>query len=58
LQEAHPGGIHRLKQQSVGVRGQISPCEASNEVIGQIRMDMLNQFKKFQEEKARQKGNK
>lgn len=44
------GGIHRVKQHLAGIRGQILPCDAPDEVIGEIRADMLNQFKKFQEE--------
>jgi hypothetical protein len=49
------GRLHRLKKHLAGVRGQVLPCDAPNEVIGQIRMDMFNQFEKFEEEKARQK---
>ena len=37
-----------------GIRGQVLPCEAPNEVIGGIKADLLNQFKKFEEDKARQ----
>ena len=44
-----------MKQQLDGIRGQVLPCEAPNEVIGGIRVDLLNQFKKFEEDKARQK---
>ena len=47
-------GIHRVKQHLVGIRGQVLPCEAPNEIIGGIKVDLLNQFKKF-EDKARQK---
>ena len=43
-----------MKQQLDGIRGQVLPCEAPNEVIGGISIDLLNQFKKF-EDKARQK---
>ena len=49
------GGIHRVKQHLVGIRGQVLPCEAPNEVIGEIRVDLLNQFKKIEEDKTRQK---
>ena len=43
-----------MKQQLAGIRGQVIPCEAPNEVIGGIRADLLNRFKKFEEDKARQ----
>ena len=49
------GGIRRVKQHLAGRRGHILPCEAPNEVIGGIRADLLNQFKKIEEDKARQK---
>ena len=51
------GGIHRVKQHLDGIRGQVLPCEvlpceASNEVIGGTRAYLLNQFKKFEEDKG------
>ena len=49
------GGIHRVKQHLAGIRGQVIPYEAPNEVTGEIRADLLNPFKKFEEDKARQK---
>ena len=49
------GGIHRVKQHLAEIRGQILPCEAPNEVIRGIRADLLNNFKIFEEDKARQK---
>ena len=48
-------GIHRVKQHLVGIRGQVLPCEAPNEAIEGVRADLLNQFKKFEEDKARKK---
>jgi hypothetical protein len=57
LQEAHQGGgIHRIKEHLAGIRGQVLPCDAPDEEIGQIRMEMLDRFEKFEEEKARQKA--
>ena len=44
-----------MKQHLAGIRGQVLPYEAPNEVIGGIRVDLLNQFRKFEEDKARQK---
>ena len=44
-----------MKQHLAGIRGQVLPCEAPNEVIGEVRADLLNQFKKFEEDKARKK---
>ena len=48
-----PGGINRLKQHLAGIRGQITPCESPK--IGEIRKDLLANFEKFKEDKARQK---
>ena len=47
-----PGGINRLKQHLAGIRGQINPCESDE--IGEIRKELLANFEKFKEEKARQ----
>jgi hypothetical protein len=58
LQETHKGGgggIHRLKQHLAGIRGQVAPCKAPLEEIGHIRLELQNQFEKFEEDKARQK---
>ena len=34
------GGIYRLKQHLVAIKGQVKACEAPLDVIGQIRVDM------------------
>ena len=34
------GGIFRLKQHLVAIKGQVKACEAPLDVIGQIRVDM------------------
>ena len=44
-----------MKKHLAGIRGQVLPCEAPNKVIGEMRVDLLNQFKKFEEDKSRQK---
>ena len=49
------GGIHRLKLHLASLRGQITPCEAAIEEIGEIRKEFKEQFQKFEEDKARQK---
>jgi hypothetical protein len=49
------GGIHRLKEHLAGRRGQVAPCMAPLEEIGQIRLELENQLAKFEEDKARQK---
>ena len=49
------GRIHTLKQHLVGMRGQISPCEAPSAQIGEIRKELLDKFEKFEKEKSRQK---
>ena len=49
------GGIFRLKQHLVSIKGQVKACEAPLDVIGQIKADMQEQFKKFEEGKARQR---
>eukprot|EP00253_Pinus_taeda_P033005 PITA_33005 len=55
----HPmggGGIYRLKQHFAGIRGQVTPCDAPNEVIGSIRKEYLEKFEKYQEAKARERA--
>ena len=47
------GGIFRLKQHLVGIRGQITSCDAPLEVIGHIREELLKVFEKFEEDKIR-----
>lgn len=47
------GGINRLKQHLVGIRGQITPCTSPE--IGEIRKNFLASFEKFKEDKARKK---
>ena len=47
--------INRLKQQLVVVRGNVAPWEANLELIGEIRLELQQQFDKFEEEKAKQK---
>ena len=49
------GKIIRLKQHLVAIKGQVKACEAPLDVIGQIRADMQEQFKKFEGSKARQR---
>jgi hypothetical protein len=49
------GGIHRLKQHLASIRGQVAPCMAPLEEIGNIRLELQNQFAKFEEDKARKK---
>lgn len=48
-----PGGINKLKQRLAGIRGQITLCTSPK--IGEIRKDLLANFEKFKEDKARQK---
>ena len=50
------GGILKLKQHLVGIRGQVKPCEAPNEVLGPVRVEYLSKFEKFKENKAREKA--
>ena len=50
------GGIHRLKEHLVGVRGQVKSCEAPLDVIGPIREEMQKVLNDYQEEKAREKA--
>ena len=38
------GGILSLKQQFVGIRGQVKPCDAPNEVTSPIRAIYLAKF--------------
>ena len=49
------GGIYKLKRHLATIKGQVKACEAPLDVIGQIRADMQEQFKKFEESKARQR---
>ena len=49
------GGINRFKQQLVVVRGNIAPWEADLKFIGEIRLELQQQFDEFEEEKAKQK---
>ena len=49
------GGIYTLKQHLATIKGQVKACEAPLDVIGQIRADRQENFKKFEESKARQK---
>ena len=49
------GEFFRLKQHLAAIKGQVKACEDPLDVIGQIRADMQEQFKKFEESKARQR---
>ena len=49
------GGIHRLKQHLVGIRGNVAPCEVDSEVIGEIRLELQQQFEQYEVEKTNQK---
>jgi hypothetical protein len=40
--------IHRLKEHLAGRRGQVAPCMASLEEIGQISLELENQLAKFE----------
>jgi hypothetical protein len=42
------GGIHRLKEHLVGVRGQVKSCEAPLDVIGPIREEMQKVLDDYQ----------
>eukprot|EP00253_Pinus_taeda_P003562 PITA_03562 len=48
-----PGGINKMKQHLAGIRGQITPCNSPE--IGEIRKQLLANFEKFKEDKARQR---
>ena len=37
-------GIHRLKQHLAAIRGNVAPCEVDSEVIGEIRLELQQQF--------------
>eukprot|EP00253_Pinus_taeda_P017834 PITA_17834 len=50
------GGILRLKQHLVGIRGQVKPCDAPNAVLGPIRAEYISKLEKFYEDKAREKA--
>ena len=49
------GGIFRLKQHLDAIKGQVKASETPLYVIKQIRADMQQQFKKFEEGKARKR---
>ena len=49
------GGINRFKQHLAAVTGNIAPWKADLEFIGEIRLELQQQFDKFEEEKAKQK---
>ena len=49
------GGICKLKQHLAAIKGQVKSCEVPLDVIGQIRVDMQERFKKFEEGNARQR---
>ena len=49
------GGINRFKQQLAAVKGNIAPWEVDLEFIGEIRLELQQQFDEFEEEKAKQK---
>ena len=49
------GGINRRKQQLAAVRGNVVPWEANLQLIGEIRLELQQQFDEFEEEKAKQK---
>ena len=49
------GGINRRKRQLVVVRGNITPWEVDLEFIGEIRLELQQQFEEFEEDKAKQK---
>ena len=41
------GGIHRLKLHLVGLKGQITPCDAPIKEIGETRKELKDKFHKF-----------
>ena len=43
------GGINRLKQQLAVVRGNVAPWGADLELIGEIRLELQQQFDKLEE---------
>ena len=47
------GGIYRLKQHLAAIKGQVKAFEAPLDVIGQIRADMQEYFKKFEINRGR-----
>jgi hypothetical protein len=49
------GGIRRLKEQLVGLKGQVKSSEAPLDVIGPIREYMQKLLNEYQQEKAREK---
>ena len=50
------GGILRLKHHLAGIRGNVTPCDAPNVVLGPIRAKYLAKLEKFEETKAREKA--
>jgi hypothetical protein len=50
------GGIRRLKEHLVGIKGQVKSCEAPLEVIGHIRQEMKKVLNDYQQDKAREKA--
>jgi len=50
------GGILRLKHHLAGIRGNVTPCDAPNVVLGPIRAEYLAKLEKFEETKAREKA--
>lgn len=40
----------------MGIRGQVKPCKAPNEVIENIRAEFLEKFEQFEDHKARDKA--
>ena len=45
-----------LKQHLTGIRGQVKPCEAPNELLGPVTAEYLSKFEKFEENMAREKA--
>lgn len=51
----HPMGgwdIFRLKQHLAGIRGQVTPRDVLDKVIGLVRAEYLEKFEKFKDSKA------
>ena len=48
------GDIHRLKQHLAAIRGNVAPCEADSKVIGEIRLELQQQFEQYELEKTNQ----
>ena len=49
------GGIHRLKQHLDAIRENVAPREVDSKVIGEIRLDLQQQFEDYEVEKTNQK---